>query len=93
MQLAIDIGSMQYSAQEREALARSRQELWQEFQNDLAQGALPICHPLTSDVDLPGIKALARELNDRYRNVLLLGIGGSALGARTLLQFCPRIIL
>lgn len=87
MMLTVDTGSMQYTEAELQALAEGRRGLWQQFQEDLKQGSLPISLPLRESAELPEIKKLAGHLNQSYRNVLLLGIGGSALGARTLLQF------
>lgn len=88
MKLAVDIGSMGYSAPELQCLAEGHQEQWQVFASSLRRRELPICRPFDGGPELPGIKSLAGYLNEKYRNVLLLGIGGSALGARTLLQFC-----
>ncbi|MEM7224415.1 MAG: glucose-6-phosphate isomerase [Pseudomonadota bacterium] len=39
--------------------------------------------------DLPALEALARELRDGFDRVLVLGTGGSSLGARTLIALAP----
>ncbi len=68
-------------------MCQDRLDRWNFFCSGLADKELPICRPLLPyDGDEP-IKDISRRLNACYRNVLLLGIGGSALGARTLLQF------
>lgn len=58
-----------------------------EFQSTLQEKQSPITLSFAEEENIPRIRSLARELSEKYANVLLLGIGGSALGARTVLQF------
>jgi glucose-6-phosphate isomerase len=57
-----------------------------EFQRSLHEMSSPLTLPLHPD-NLSRIKSLAQKLRDKYDNVILLGIGGSSLGARAILQF------
>lgn len=62
-------------------------EIFREFQSALEGKRTPLTLSLREEEAIPGIKALADEMRAKYENVLLLGIGGSALGARAVLQF------
>ncbi|MBF7081666.1 glucose-6-phosphate isomerase [Desulfallas sp. Bu1-1] len=56
-------------------------------QASLRDGKSPITLSFGEANTIPQIKLLARKLAEKYENVLLLGIGGSALGARAVHQF------
>lgn len=58
-----------------------------EFQAPLKDKTSPITLSFGEEKAIPRIKELARELGEKYDHVLLLGIGGSALGAKAMLQF------
>ncbi|TYO94846.1 glucose-6-phosphate isomerase [Desulfallas thermosapovorans] len=62
-------------------------QAFEEFQAVLRDKKSPITLSFGEEAAIPRIKELARELGEKYDNVLLLGIGGSALGARAVLQF------
>ncbi len=57
------------------------------FRFSLAKGETPLTLSLAEEAVIPDIKLLAEKLKAKYENVLLVGIGGSALGARAILQF------
>ena len=57
------------------------------FQSALEAGDTPLTLSLNEGEKIPRIRTLADELKAKYENILLLGIGGSALGARAVLQF------
>lgn len=61
--------------------------VFKSFQDSLMNSATPLALSLAEEQTIPHIKALAEELGSKYENILLLGIGGSALGARAVMQF------
>ncbi|AGL03551.1 hypothetical protein [Desulfoscipio gibsoniae] len=60
---------------------------FEEFQAPLRDKKSPITLSLGEASAITGIKELAQKLREKYDNILLLGIGGSALGAKAVLQF------
>lgn len=46
----------------------------------------PITRSFLAESSLSTIKSVAKHLRERYKNMLILGIGGSTLGFRTILQ-------
>lgn len=75
------------SYSEYDSFIRKHGEPFREFQAGLRDGKSPITLSLAEENVLPRVKSLARELTAKYQNVLVLGIGGSALGARAITQF------
>ena len=70
-----------------DSLLSSKAGIIEEFQWSLQNRTSPITLPLVKDEDLEDIKSVARYIRATYKNVLLLGIGGSALGAKAIVQF------
>ncbi len=62
-------------------------QAFEKFQAPLINEQSPITLSLSEAGAIPRIKVLAQMLREKYDNVLLLGIGGSALGAKAMLQF------
>lgn len=60
---------------------------FEEFQLSLKEKKSPMTLSFDEENNIPDIKALAQKITNQYDYVLLLGIGGSALGARAVLQF------
>lgn len=78
---------MQYTEQQIQSLTDKNQDLWEAYMQEMLGGISPIALPLSEKLPMEAMKSLADQWRIRYRNVLLLGIGGSALGARTIVQF------
>ncbi len=72
---------------ELEKLQPNYLDLFEEFRTSLAAERFPLTLPFTEAGRIPQIKSLAAEIRKRYYNVLLIGIGGSSLGARAIMQF------
>ena len=70
-----------------EELIPHYQDLFEEFRASLAEERFPLTLPFTETGQIPYIKGLARKIRENYRDVLLIGIGGSSLGARAIMQF------
>ncbi|MGE5543524.1 MAG: glucose-6-phosphate isomerase [Bacillota bacterium] len=60
---------------------------FEEFRVSLDQERFPLTLPFTMTGEIPRIKSLAGYIRDRYNDVLLIGIGGSSLGARAIMQY------
>jgi len=58
-----------------------------DFQNNLREEKSPITLPFQETELIPKLKSLAKNLQEKYANILIIGIGGSALGAKAILQF------
>jgi glucose-6-phosphate isomerase len=63
------------------------QSIFKDFQNTLKEKKSPITLSFGEAELIPKIKALANTLQEKYENILIIGIGGSALGAKSILQF------
>lgn len=61
--------------------------VFEAVQSSLRERKSQMTLSLDEEPKIPEIKTLAEELAAKYENILLLGIGGSALGARAVLQF------
>jgi glucose-6-phosphate isomerase len=57
------------------------------FQSSLKESQSSLTLSFAAEESLPVIKSLAQEISAKYEDVLLLGIGGSALGAKAVLQY------
>ena len=62
-------------------------EIFQVFQRQLKEKKSPITLAFKAAESIVQIKATAKTLKEKYDNVLVIGIGGSALGAKAILQF------
>jgi len=60
--------------------------IFDKFRKSLKDGKSPISLSFESRKYLDDMKKVAGELAEKYENVLLIGIGGSTLGFRTILQ-------
>jgi glucose-6-phosphate isomerase len=60
---------------------------FQEFQDDLREKRSPITLSFSEQGTIAEIKSVARKLREKYENILVLGIGGSALGTKAVLEF------
>ncbi len=56
------------------------------FQGEMETASLPLTRSLAMGAELAGIRLLADRLRHKYRYLLVIGIGGSTLGFRALLQ-------
>ncbi|GBF35527.1 glucose-6-phosphate isomerase [Desulfocucumis palustris] len=74
-------------ANEFKGYPRKYAGVFEQFQTSLKEGKSPLALSLAEEASIPGIKELAQKIKTKYQNVLVLGIGGSALGARAVLQF------
>ncbi|NLK52163.1 MAG: glucose-6-phosphate isomerase [Syntrophomonadaceae bacterium] len=75
------------TAKELNALSSKYEKPFQEFQEKLKAGQYPITLSLEETNAVKHYKTLAQQLSTRYENVLIIGIGGSALGAKAILQY------
>lgn len=66
---------------------QAHRPVFRDFRSALEGGETPLTLSFDEGSKIPGIKELAAALKAKYDNILLLGIGGSALGARAVLQF------
>lgn len=77
---------------------------FRKFQDDLREKRAPITSSFVDDETVADMKSTARKLREKYENILILGIGGSALGTKAILEFvkgsyhhleesCPRIFV
>lgn len=60
---------------------------FQKFQEDLRQKRIPITLSFLDKETIAEIKSTAIRLREKYEDVLILGIGGSALGTKAILEF------
>ncbi|NLV17836.1 MAG: glucose-6-phosphate isomerase [Syntrophomonadaceae bacterium] len=85
--LTVDIGHLftergGVSRAELEWMMVENQGKFEDFRRSLGQERFPLTVSFTERGEIPRIKALAREIRVKFANVLLVGIGGSSLGAR-----------
>lgn len=62
-------------------------ECFSAFQQSMIQPESPLMLTLNEERSLAAVRTAAENLKARYENILILGIGGSSLGARAMLQF------
>lgn len=62
-------------------------KIFQEFQLSLREKKSYLTLSLEEEHSIPHVKSLAKDISAKYENVLVLGIGGSALGARAVIQY------
>ncbi|KAF1086133.1 Glucose-6-phosphate isomerase [Sporotomaculum syntrophicum] len=93
--ITIDIGSL-FSEQDTanfipradfEQFAAQYGPAFAKFQTALKDKTSPITLSFGEADAIPHIKNLAKTLGEKYDDILLLGIGGSALGTKAVLQF------
>lgn len=61
--------------------------IFREFQRSMREKQSSLTLSLEEEGLIPDIKSLAKNIAAKYENVLVLGIGGSALGARAVIQY------
>ncbi|TEB13827.1 Glucose-6-phosphate isomerase [Pelotomaculum sp. FP] len=69
------------------ALENKYGHVFKEFQMSLQGKKSFLTLSLEEKRSIPDIKSLAKNIAAKYENVLVLGIGGSALGARAVIQY------
>ncbi|TEB04335.1 Glucose-6-phosphate isomerase [Pelotomaculum schinkii] len=69
------------------ALENKYGHVFKEFQMSLQGKKSYLTLSLEEERSIPAIKSLAKNIAAKYENVLVLGIGGSALGARAVIQY------
>lgn len=57
------------------------------FQADMRDRKSPVTLSLQENEKIPVIKTMAVRLKEKFRNIVLVGIGGSALGSQALIKF------
>jgi len=75
------------SPAEYKSLGAKYGDAFHAFQASQRDRQSPMTLSLGEEQNIPGLKELAGELSQKYDNILVLGIGGSALGARAIMQF------
>lgn len=93
--LTIDIGSLLSEQDTANFIPRADFEqfatqygpVFTKFQATLKDKTSPITLSFGEAGAIPRIKELAQTLAEKYNDILLLGIGGSALGTKAVLQF------
>lgn len=87
--LEVDVGHLGGSRSEDLVVDRSGREMeaFERFQGQLADGAYPISDPVVGSRADGEVRTLGEALAGTFDDVLVLGIGGSTLGFRALLQF------
>ncbi|HLP59107.1 MAG TPA: hypothetical protein VK186_09765 [Candidatus Deferrimicrobium sp.] len=92
--LSVDVGSL-FSEEDDvnfislpgfEKVCTVNSSLFQEVQLSFKNKTSPITSSFLTESLLAEIKKIARHLRDNYKNIIVLGIGGSTLGFRTILQ-------
>ncbi len=93
--LTVDIGHLLKPQEEPGFVSRSRFEKniadneskFQEFRDALSGDRYPLTIAFTESGEIPRIKDWARDIRHRFDNVLLIGMGGSSMGTRAIVQF------
>lgn len=62
-------------------------DIFKEFQLSLREKKSYLTLSLDEKRSIPQVKSLAKNIAAKYENVLVLGIGGSALGAKAVIQY------
>ena len=68
-------------------LSSTIEATFQKLQDDLHQKRIPITLSFLDKGAISEIKSTALRLREKYENILILGIGGSALGTKAILEF------
>lgn len=68
-------------------LSSTIEATFQKLQEDLHQKRTPITLSFLDKEAIAEIKSTALRLREKYENILILGIGGSALGTKAILEF------
>jgi len=93
--LSIDIGSLLSDQDQANFVSRAGFDqfaakygpAFEKFLAPLKHKTSPVTLSFSETGAIPQIKELAQTLREKYDDILLLGIGGSALGAKAVLQF------
>lgn len=86
--LRIDTGHLVQPGKETgPQLIQADISIFQKFQDDLRENRIPITASFLDEDAIADLKLTARKLREKYENILILGIGGSALGAKAILDF------
>jgi len=83
----VDIGHLLGDDYDFEAHVLKHGPAFRDLQNSLKENKSVLNLSFSGLSSLPQIKALARDLKEKFSDILLLGIGGSALGFKAVLQF------
>jgi len=67
-------------------LVEKAQQKIDDIKHNLHNGGLPLYELPNNKKDLTGIESTARFVTDNFTHVVILGTGGSGLGARALLS-------
>lgn len=82
--MTVDIGHLY---EDYPGLIKKYGQLFSQFQESLNDKKSPLVLFLEEEAIIPIIRKTVEKLKNKFENFLLLGIGGSALGARTIQQF------
>ncbi len=85
--ITVDIGHLLGKDRDLNTFVKKYGAAFQEFQSLLKENRSTVTLSFLEEESIPEIKRIALDLKTRYENVLVLGIGGSALGFRAVLQF------
>lgn len=85
--LTVDVGHLLEENDRFDAWVEKYGGAFGEFQSALKENSSPVTLSFAEESSLPEIKRLAQNLKNKYENFVVLGIGGSALGFRAVLQF------
>jgi glucose-6-phosphate isomerase len=85
--LTVDIGHLLGEDYDFETHILKYGSVFRELQNSLKENKFVLNLSFSNGNSLERIKALARDLKAKFTDILLLGIGGSALGFKAVLQF------
>jgi glucose-6-phosphate isomerase len=85
--LSKEPGPSRISALEFKEMLLRHATAFNDFQIGLQAGEYSITLPFEAADLIPQLKTIAKRLQAKYENILLIGIGGSALGAKAILQF------
>jgi len=61
--------------------------IFEDFQTSLREKKSSLTLSFEEECSIPHVKSLAKNIAAKYENVLVLGIGGSALGARAIIHY------
>ena len=92
--LSIDIGHLLNEGDTKnfisssifESFYKKYSSLFNKVRRDIEKKTSPITHSFLAGSSLSNIKEIAKYLQGKYENILLIGIGGSTLGFRSIVQ-------